>query len=70
MKHIITFLSLTILFLITGCNSGKQATSYSTILGDITIVDNGGTNTSSKTNTADVAVGKGLSVSSDKINIE
>jgi hypothetical protein len=44
--------------LLIACATGKNSQSYSTLFGDITIVDNGGTATTNKTtsNTADVAV--------------
>ena len=54
-------LSLVVLALIlSGCATGENAVSYATVLGDITIVDNGGTNTTSKTNSADVDVAGNL----------
>ena len=50
------FLFSILSFILVGCNTGQDSTGYSTIIGDITIVDNGGTNTQSKTNSAEVDV--------------
>lgn len=60
MKKIILLISALCISILSGCNTGDSASSYSTVFGDITIVDNGGTNTSTKTNKADVNAAKEL----------
>lgn len=52
----LSFLLVLVSLVSFGCATGENSSSYSTVLGDITIVDNGGTNTTSKTNSADVGV--------------
>jgi len=58
MKKYITLIGLAVI--LAGCNSGEHAASYSTVIGDITIVDNGGTNTTSKQLSADVDACNGV----------
>lgn len=60
MKKFILLIGLFIIAGLTACNTGDGSSSYSTVFGDITIVDNGGTNTSTKTNKADVNAAKEL----------
>lgn len=49
-------LLLILVSVLCGCNSGDKSTSYSTVIGDITIVGDGSNATTNKTNTADVKV--------------
>ena len=52
-----TFITLSALaILVSGCATGENSSSYSTVVGDITIVDNGGTANTNKTANTDLSV--------------
>lgn len=79
MKYLDVFIFLTAMTLVmiisliaTGCSTGNNSETYSTLFGDITIVDNGGTANTSKTtsNAADLDVANkaASNIVRDKLN--